>query len=63
MFTYYLLKKLQETEGNLSYKQLADYIEYEVQINSIIVNGKDQNPEVLSGYDIEDKWKSWKFVE
>ena len=27
LFTYYLLKKLQEDKGKTNYKQLADYIE------------------------------------
>lgn len=60
MFTYYLLRKLQETKGQLSYQELGDYIRYEVQLNSIKVNGKDQNPQVLFNPDIKGSWENWR---
>lgn len=59
LFTYFLLKKLQESEGNISYQDLGAYIRQEVPLKSILVNGKDQNPEVLFSPSIENQWGSW----
>ena len=59
LFTYFLLKKLQETKGNISYQDLGAYIRQEVPLKSVLVNGKDQNPEVLYSPSIENQWGSW----
>lgn len=59
LFTYFLLKKLQETKGNISYQDLGDYIRQEVPLKSVLVNGKDQNPEVLFSPSIENQWGAW----
>lgn len=59
MFTYFLLKKMQETKGSLTYRELADYLKSNVSLESLRVNGKEQDPEVIissSVYDIWDKW-------
>jgi len=61
MFTYFLLKKIQETKGNINYKDLADFIKKEVQLNSVIINSKDQNPDVLYNPQIEGQWENWNF--
>ena len=60
MFTYYLLKKLQESKGDITYKDLADYIKQQVQLQSVKVNNKDQNPEVMFSSDARDVWEGWK---
>jgi TPR repeat protein len=59
MFTYYLLKKLQETQGNVSFGELADYVTNEVKKQSIIINGKMQTPLVSPSGNATD-WQSWK---
>lgn len=59
MFTYFLLKKLQETNGNISYGDLADYLKREVSIESIRKNSKEQDPSVLISSQIENYWESW----
>ena len=59
LFTYFLLKKLQESKGNISYQDLGAYIRQEVPLKSVLVNGKDQNPEVLFSPSIENQWGSW----
>jgi hypothetical protein len=59
MFTYFLLKKIQETKGNINYKDLAEYIKSEVQLNSVKINSKDQNPEILFNPQIEGEWENW----
>jgi hypothetical protein len=61
IFTYYLLKKLQQTGGNLTYGELANYLEREVSLQSVLVNDKEQNPKVLFSDDIESVWTNWKF--
>jgi hypothetical protein len=60
MFTYFLLKKLKQTNGDVSLEELSNYITREVQINAIKVNSKDQNPKVLVSPDIENLWMDWK---
>jgi hypothetical protein len=49
MFTYYLLKKLQETKGDVSYKALADYINDSVYKMAIKLNNKPQTPSIKAG--------------
>lgn len=60
LFTYYLLKKLKETSGNVTYGDLFEYIEKNVQLDALTVNNKPQVPVYLSSETIGDKWKSWK---
>ena len=59
LFTYYLLKKLQETKGNLTFGELAEYVTNEVKKRSIIVNGKLQTPIASPSVSASD-WKNWK---
>lgn len=59
MFTYYLLKKLQETEGNVSYGELEYYIVTNVRQRSIVMNGKTQTPSVVSSSTLVEDWKKW----
>jgi len=40
MFTYYLLKKLQESKGNCTLEKLGDYIKTNVRQQSVFVNHK-----------------------
>jgi hypothetical protein len=59
MFTYYLLKKLQETEGNITLQKLGEYIIDGVRKKSV-VNGKLQTPCVTPSYTLDASWKEWK---
>jgi len=63
LFTYYLLLKLQQTEGNVSYSDLSDYIIEEVSLKSILINSKEQNPQVNVSSSLGDSWKYWKINE
>ena len=63
IFTYYLLKKIQETKGKISYGQLADYIISKVSLESLKLNQKEQDPQVNVSYMVQDKWKNWKLAE
>lgn len=62
MFTYFLLKKLQETKGNVSYKELADYIRDEVVKESIVGKSKEQTPTVISSASNSTTWHKWKIA-
>ena len=60
LFTYYLLKKLQETKGDVTLGELGDYIKTKVEQQSIVVNGKLQSPSIMSAPVIGNDWKTWK---
>lgn len=58
MFTYYILKKIQQSKGKLSMGELTDYVTQEVKRQSIVTNGKLQTPTVsLSDYKREN-WRN-----
>ncbi len=60
LFTYFLLKKLQESKGNASLEDLSKYVEENVKKNSMTVNRKMQTPKtVLSGM-MRDRWTNKK---
>lgn len=59
LFTYYLLKKLQMSKGNMSLGDLQDYVTDEVAKKSIVVNGKSQTPTVTPSANIGEGWRSW----
>lgn len=60
LFTYFLLKKLQETKGDVTLGELGDYIKTQVERQSIVTNGKLQSPAILSASSIGNSWKEWK---
>lgn len=59
MFTYYLLKKLQETKGDVTLQDLGDYITTNVRQQSIVKNGKSQTPTVTPSAEAST-WQTWK---
>jgi hypothetical protein len=59
IFTYYLLKKLQETQGNVTLKDLGNYITTNVRQQSIIKNGKPQTPCVTPSASLGAEWQTW----
>ncbi len=60
LFTYYLLKKLKETGGNVTYGELGTYIEEEVTRKSIVSNGKSQTPTVIPSQSLSGSWQTMK---
>lgn len=60
LFTYFLLKKLKETNGNVSLGELSSYITQQVSRESIVTNGKSQTPSVNVSSQIGDAWKAMK---
>lgn len=59
MFTYYLLKKLQDTKGDVTLQELGDYIIKNVSQQSILLNGKRQTPCVTPSTILGEDWKFW----
>lgn len=62
MFTYFLLKKLQDTQGNCSYQELFEYVKTNVLENSIRVNSKRQEPILNLSPKVNEIWGIWKFI-
>ena len=60
MFTYFLLKKLQDTKGDVTYQELGEYIKAEVSRKSIVVNKKSQTPTVTPSAVCASAWQNWK---
>ncbi len=58
LFTYFLLKRLQETDGNTSLGDLADYIKKNVEELSA-EQGRTQTPSVICSEAVASKWRSW----
>ena len=60
MFTYFLLKKLQETVGNVTLQELGDYITENVKQQSLLLNNKAQTPCVTPSSSLGTSWCDWK---
>lgn len=58
LFTYFLLKKLQETQGDVSYGELSDYIKKNVQKEAFLTNEKPQTPVTATSMDLQSTWRS-----
>ena len=63
LFTYYLLKKLKETKGEVNYGELIDYVQSEVSRKSIVENNKSQTPTCNASSSLMDEWRGWRFIE
>ncbi len=58
-FTYFLLKKLKETNGSVSYSELGNYISFNVRKQTGLI-GKKQTLQVLVSPSAGSKWRTWK---
>lgn len=58
LFTYYLLKKLQISKGDVTYGELFDFVSTNVMKQSVI-NGNPQNPQVNCNAKIKELWDEW----
>ncbi|MFY0628109.1 MAG: caspase family protein [Reichenbachiella sp.] len=59
MFTYFLLQKLKETNGDLSYRELSEYVAEQVGVKSVLINSKSQSPQTNTSSGIQDTWGDW----
>ena len=60
MFTYFLLKKLQDSKGTVTYFELDQYLKENVRKSAIVYNSKEQNPELMVSPSFEDRWKGFR---
>ena len=60
LFTYYLLKKWQETQGSATLGELTDYLRSEVVKESVLSNSKSQTPTVSCSPALTGTWETWK---
>ena len=60
LFTYFLLKKLQETNGEVSYGDLDKYIKDNVKRESFLTNEKAQTPTTNVSENATKTWKQMK---
>ncbi|MBQ7419717.1 MAG: leucine-rich repeat protein [Prevotella sp.] len=60
LFTYFLLKKLQESKGNCNMEDLANFVKTQVSRRAIIVNGKPQTPTINVSTTIASQWKEMR---
>ncbi|MBI9069943.1 MAG: caspase family protein, partial [Salinivirgaceae bacterium] len=59
LFTYFLLKKLQESEGKATLQELEEYLSKQVSIKSALIHSREQNPEVHFNPNIKENWRAW----
>ena len=60
LFTYFLLKKLKDTKGDVDFGTLGEYILKEVTRKAAVVNNKPQTPSVSFSPQMSTKWESIK---
>ena len=56
LFTYYLLKKLQESKGNASLGELSTYITENVKRQSVVINRKVHTPTATPSTSLVNEW-------
>ena len=61
LFSYFLMKKLQDTKGEVSYGELYDYVKKNVMRKSVVAKGKKQTPCVTVSPKMQNIWKNIKF--
>ena len=61
LFTYFLLKKLQQSGGDVTFGELGDYITEQVRQKSTVVNRKSQTPTVTVAPALAQTWKNMEF--
>lgn len=59
MFTYFLLKKLQDTNGNVTLQELGNYLITEVSKRGSELR-QPQTPCVTPSASLDDSWREWK---
>jgi hypothetical protein len=59
MFTYFLLKKIKESKGQVSYKELSEYLGQKVGLESVVVNSKEQTTQTLFSNEVSAIWGNW----
>ncbi len=61
LLTYYFLKKLKETRGTATYEDVYRYLIKNIPLQSIIINNKEQTPQIIISPDCTEDWKEFRF--
>jgi len=61
LFTYYLLKAVNETKGLVNYGKLAEQVAGETAVHALLIHNRAQNPVTFAAPDLGEVWKNWKF--
>ena len=61
LFTYYLLKGLQQTNGDVNLGDLSDFVTKQVKRQSVVINNKRQTPTVIPSLERFDTWRELNF--
>ena len=59
LFTYFLLKTMRDSSGDMTIGELFDEVQATVKTNSVWINNSQQTPELINGPDIVEGWKNW----
>lgn len=60
LFTYYLLKELQQTNGDVTLGELSEFVTKQVKRQSVVINNKKQTPTVIPSQAVVNCWQSMK---
>ncbi|MBO5901962.1 MAG: WG repeat-containing protein [Alistipes sp.] len=60
LFTYFLLKKLQESKGDCSLGDLVEFVQRRVNQESVVANKRPQTPTVICSSSMANSWKNIK---
>lgn len=61
LFSYYLIKKLKDSEGNVTLGELSEYVRDNVSQQAVLVNQKPQQPTVKWSDGMNDVWQDLRF--
>jgi hypothetical protein len=61
IFSYFLMKKLQDTQGQVTFGEMADYLRSRIGVESLRVNGKSQDPTVIVSPQLFNVWEGMNF--
>jgi len=60
MFTYFLLKEFQNTNGDIYFSELGRRLKEKVGLESLRTNSKEQHPQVFLSDAVKESWMNWK---
>ncbi len=63
MFTYHLLKILQDTRGNISLEELGQRLTHDVSVKVLNLKNKSQTPNVRAAEGLGSSWKSRRLLD
>mgnify|MGYP005880544223 FL=1 len=62
-FTYFLLRKLQESKGNATLGELADYVRDNVEKTNMRLRSVRQSPNVNPSHSYDGDWRSLRLAK